>query len=49
VLSLPEVASRVASLTFDGPDEGANGTRDWDFSWLLAQEVTFPELEQLII
>src|SRR5438093_437143 len=29
VLSLPEVASRVASLTFDGPDEGANGSRDW--------------------
>jgi hypothetical protein len=49
VLSLPEVASRVTSLTFDGPDEGANGTRDWDFTWLLAQEATFPELQTLII
>jgi hypothetical protein len=49
VLSLPEVASRVTSLTFDGPDEGANGTRDWDFTWLLAQDVTFPELKTLII
>jgi hypothetical protein len=49
VLSLPEVASRIASLTFDGPDEGANGTRDWDFDWLLAQDVTFPELRTLVI
>jgi hypothetical protein len=48
-LSLPEVASRVASLTFDGPDEGANSTRDWDFGWLLAQDVIFPELKTLII
>jgi hypothetical protein len=48
-LSLPEVANRIASLAFDGPDEGANGTRAWDFSPLLAQDVTFPELKTLII
>jgi hypothetical protein len=48
-LVVPEVAERVATLTFDGPDEGMNGTRDWDFNWLLAQEVNFPELETLVI
>jgi hypothetical protein len=49
VLSSPEVAGRTASLTFDGPDEGADGTRDWNFDWLLAQDVTFPELRELVI
>jgi hypothetical protein len=45
----PEVASRVASLILAGPDEGCDCTKEWDFSWLLAQDVTFPELENLII
>jgi hypothetical protein len=48
-LCQPEVAHQIASLILSGPDEGANGTRDWDFSPLLAQEVTFPELRSLII
>jgi hypothetical protein len=48
-LALPEVAHKTASLSFDGPDEGHNGTRDWDFGWLLEQETSFPELRRLVI
>lgn len=40
----PEVAERLAVLHFDGPDEGANGTRTWDFSQLLAMDVVFPRM-----
>jgi hypothetical protein len=50
LLANPEVAAKVASLSLDGrPDSGANGVREWDFSWLLAQDVTFPELRSLLI
>ena len=50
ILANPEVASKVGTLYLDGtPDSGANGTREWDFSWLLAQDVTFPELKALLI
>ena len=37
-------AAGIRSLTFRGPDEGANGTRNWDFTGLLASDVIFPNL-----
>lgn len=49
VLAAPEVATRIRNLTFLGPDEGANGTRNWDFSPLLETDVEFPELTTLFI
>lgn len=48
-LCAPAVAACVGSLVFDGPDEGANGVRDWDFSPLLQREVHFPRLQTLEI
>jgi hypothetical protein len=40
----PEVAERLAVLHFDSPDEGANGTRAWDFSPFLATDTVFPRM-----
>jgi hypothetical protein len=44
VIAQPAVAERLAVLHFDGPDEGANGTKDWDFSPLLKSATVFPKL-----
>jgi hypothetical protein len=50
ILADPAVAGKVATLYLDGsPDSEANGTRQWDFGWLLAQDVTFPELKSLVM
>ncbi|MCL2090180.1 MAG: hypothetical protein FWH11_02955 [Micrococcales bacterium] len=49
VLSEPSVASIITSLTFDGPDEGANGTRAWDFSELIDTDACFPLLLSLFV
>jgi len=49
VLCLPEVAVSIRSLVFLGPDEGANGTRNWDFSQLLETNVAFPNLLTLSV
>ncbi len=46
-LRAPAVAACVGALVFDGPDEGGNGTRDWDFSPLLQSEAQFPRLQTL--
>jgi hypothetical protein len=48
-LCLPEVTPALGSLSFAGEDEGANGTKDWDFAPLLDQEVAFPNLHTLSI
>ncbi|MEG0184158.1 MAG: hypothetical protein RR704_11975 [Stenotrophomonas sp.] len=48
-LSDPAVAASVMSLCFTGPDEGANGTREWEFSALLDSAVQFPRLRSLVI
>ena len=40
-----ENAEKVIALTFDGPDEGANGTNGWDFNRIINSGVTFPNLE----
>ena len=43
-LSRAEIAARIRSLTFDGDDEGANGTKTWCFNRLIESGVTFPNL-----
>jgi hypothetical protein len=48
-LAQPEVASRLGYLSLRGPDEGANGTRNWDLSRLLESDVQFPWLRGLFI
>ncbi len=45
----PDVAGRLASLTLRGPDEGANGTRNWDIGALAGSGVDFPGLRSLSI
>lgn len=44
-----EVASLVTDLAFSGPDEGANGTREWDFGPLLDSDAHFPMLRSLYV
>jgi hypothetical protein len=44
-----EVAASLRALSFRGPDEGANGTRNWDFTRLLATDTTFPNLTSLYV
>ncbi|MDN7427697.1 hypothetical protein [Burkholderia sp. AU45388] len=48
-LAEPEVASLVTDLAFSGPDEGANGTREWDFGPLLDSDARFPMLRSLYV
>ncbi|AOI75412.1 MULTISPECIES: hypothetical protein [Burkholderia] len=48
-LAEPEVASLVTDLVFSGPDEGANGTREWDFGPLLDSDAHFPILRSLYV
>jgi hypothetical protein len=43
-LSSRETAASVVSLTLRGPDEGANGTREWDLEPLIADDRNFPAL-----
>jgi hypothetical protein len=39
-----EFAAAIESLVFRGPDLGANGTRNWDFTRLIQSGVIFPKL-----
>jgi hypothetical protein len=43
------VAYSLASLELRGPDEGANGTRNWDLTPIADCAVSFPELRRLSI
>ncbi|MCU1289204.1 MAG: hypothetical protein JWN60_1433 [Acidobacteria bacterium] len=43
-LSKKAVAEKVRSLIFDAPDEGANGTNNFDFTFLAESKVVFPNL-----
>ena len=45
----PEVSAKLASLTLRGPDEGSNGTRNWNLSVLADSEVAFPLLRELSV
>lgn len=41
----PENAEKIISLNFFGADEGANGTKSWNFNRLANAEVSFPNLQ----
>lgn len=49
LLCKTDVANQVKSLVFRGPDEGANGTRTWQFTELINRNVEFPHLTSLFI
>jgi len=48
-ISKQEYADRIVSMKFDGPDEGANGTKNWDFDLIADSNVMFPNLKQFIV
>lgn len=43
-LALPDVAPRVKIVSIAGPDEGANGTRNWDIAELVTPRPRFENL-----
>ena len=45
----PEVAVQLGALTIQGPDKGANGTRNWDFTALIESGTEFPCLNSLFV
>jgi len=49
VLSRPDIAPHIRSIILRGPDEGANGTRNWDLEPLLATDAMFGGMESLAI
>lgn len=49
LLSRPELAEKIRWLSLRGPDTGANGTREWDFTPLLETQAQFPSLQSLQI
>lgn len=48
-LAQPTIAPYVRSIVLRGPDEGANGTRNWDLEPLLATDAMFSQLKVLSI
>jgi len=48
-LVLPEVAPRLASVVLRAPDEGHNGTCNWDLTVLVEAEGGFPALKYFAI
>lgn len=48
-LARTDLAAGLRSLILRGPDEGANGTKNWDLQPLLNLESAFPELETFAI
>lgn len=48
-LTTRDVADVVTSLDLRGPDEGANGTRNWDLSTIANSTASFPRLRRLNI
>lgn len=49
VLSEKEVAEKLQSLSFDSPDEGANGTNNFDFSIVAESKTVFSELRSFAV
>jgi hypothetical protein len=43
------VADSVASIDIRGPDEGSNGTRNWDLTAMAASRHAFPNLRRLLV
>ncbi len=48
-VATPDVAPAIASLQLRGPDEGANGTHNWDIEPMVATDATFAQLETFSI
>ena len=48
-VSRPDVAPFVRSLSMSGPDEGANGTKNWNLEPLVSKPSTFEQLELLAV
>lgn len=48
-LSANPIANCLLSFSLDGPDEGSNGTRNWDIAGLATSAVPFPALRHLQI
>jgi len=48
-LSQPDIAPHIRSMILRGPDEGANGTRNWDLEPLLATGAMFEGLESFAV
>lgn len=48
-ITAPAVAPWVRALNLRGPDEGANGTRNWDIGPLVETDVAFPRLKSFSI
>ena len=49
ILASATVAPLLASLRLQGPDEGANGTRNWDLDGLVDGQCAFPRLRYVEI
>lgn len=48
-LAQQEVANDIESLAFSGPDEGANGMREVNLTYLAEANISFPKLRSLFI
>ena len=48
-LSANPIANSLLSFSLDGPDEGSNGTRNWDIAVLATSAVPFPALRHVQI
>jgi hypothetical protein len=48
-LSNPDVAPYLKSIALRGPDEGGNGTRNWDLMPLVEPGIVFPQLTTFFI
>ena len=47
--TLVSISEKVSHLSFSGPDEGANGFRNWDFTRLIKSKSAFGNLKSLKI
>jgi hypothetical protein len=45
----PHIASNIGALIFRSPDEGANGTNNWDFSEFTDSKALFPNITTFFV
>lgn len=48
-LCASNIAAHLRSVSLRGPDEGANGTRNWDLTQIIQSEAVFPRLTSFFI
>ncbi len=48
-ISNPKIADKLISIKFSGPDEGANGTKSWNFNRLVNSNVVFPNMKSFVV